>query len=440
MPILEPKTRGGLWSRRQLLAASAGLPTLALASESPPWEGLGGFVDTHASNFTISNATVLDHHGRILEGAGVRVERARIVEVGGQVSGGIDFGGDWLVPGFTDASSRLGLAEIGAEKSTVDQSDKPAVTPDARAVDGYNPLSAPIAVTRVAGITHSVVCPTMGRLVPGQAALIRTAGRTLEEAVLRSPVALCVSMARPTEGDQAPSTRIGTSRMLRELIHNAPEPRPLEVEGPRWRQAKASSKSSDDLSPADTLLQQVRERRLKVLVHADRADDIERALAWIDESKIDGVLLGCAEGWMVADLIADAALPVVLGPLMVQPDSFAHPHARYDNAAILHRAGVQIALGSRSNHTSRDLRTDTGVLVAHGLPWEAAIEALTVGAANAYSIPSLGRMEAGGRASFFRCSGDPLQPRSRVKAVWIGGRVCSMKTRQSELYERFKEL
>ena len=89
---------------------------------------------------------------------------------------------------------------------------------------------------------------------------------------------------------------------------------------------------------------------------------------------------------------------------------------------------------------SRDLRTDTGVLVAHGLPWEAAIEALTVGAANAYSISSLGRMEAGGRASFFRCTGDPLQPRSRVKAVWIGGRSCSLKTRQSELYERFKEL
>ena len=125
---------------------------------------------------------------------------------------------------------------------------------------------------------------------------------------------------------------------------------------------------------------------------------------------------------------------------MVQPDSFAHPHARYDNAAILHKAGVPLAFGSRSNHSARGLRTEAGVLVAHGLPWEAAIEALTVGAANAYSIPRLGRMEPGGRASFFRCTGDPLQPRSQVKAVWIGGRACSMKTRQSELYERFKDL
>jgi len=80
------------------------------------------------------------------------------------------------------------------------------------------------------------------------------------------------------------------------------------------------------------------------------------------------------------------------------------------------------------------------VLVAHGLPWEAAIEALAVGAANAFGIPGLGRMEPGGRASFFRSTGDPLQPRSRVTSVWIGGRACSMETRQSELYERFKTL
>ncbi len=427
------------WSRRSLLAACAGLPALARSAESPAWSGIGGFVDAAPSNFTLSNATIVDHHGNLLKGAGVRVEGARIVEVGPQVKGGTDLGGDWLVPGFTDASSRLGLAEIGAEKSTVDESDKPTVTPDARAVDGYNPLAASVAVTRVSGITHSVVCPTLERLVPGQAALVRTAGRTLDEAVLRSPVALCVSMARPTGGEGGANSRIGVNRILRELMADAPEPRPLEVRSSR-RGGSKHTPAASELSPADKVLRQVKERRLKVLVHADRADDIERALAWLEESELDGILLGCAEGWMVADLLADAAWPVVLGPLMVQPDSFAHPHARYDNAAQLHRAGIQLALGSRANHFSRGLRTDAGVLVAHGLPWEAAIAALTVGAANAYGIPGLGRMESGGRASFFRCTGDPLQPRSRVEAVWIGGRACSLRTRQSELFERFKDL
>jgi len=439
MRIPETFPSADRWSRRSLLAACAGLPALSWSAEAPTWSGFGGFVDAAPTDFTLSNATIVDHRGRLLEGAGVRVEGARIVEVGPQVKGGQDLGGDWLVPGFTDASSRLGLAEIGAEKSTVDQDDKPAITPDARAVDGYNPLAAAIAVTRVSGITHSVVCPTMERLVPGQAALVRTAGRTLDEAVLRSPIALCVSMARPTAGEGGATSRIGVGRLLRELMEGAPEPRQLAARSPRWRRS-TNPPAAEELSPAETVLREVKERRLKVLVHADRADDIERALAWLDESDLDGVLLGCAEGWMVADLLADAAWPVVLGPLMVQPDSFAHPHARYDNAAQLHGAGVQLALGSRGNHFARGLRTDAGVLVAHGLPWEAAIEALTVGAANAYGIPGLGRMEPGGRASFFRCTGDPLQPRSRVEAVWIGGRACSLRTRQSELYERFKEL
>jgi imidazolonepropionase-like amidohydrolase len=179
---------------------------------------------------------------------------------------------------------------------------------------------------------------------------------------------------------------------------------------------------------------------MKVMVAVERADDIERALDWLHASELDGVLVGCSEGWMVADLLADAALPVVLGPLMVQPDSFNHPHARYDNAAILHAAGVPLAFGSRSNHSARNLRTDAGVLVAHGLPREAAIQALTVGAAEAFSIPGLGRMGVGGRASFFRASGDPLQPRTRIKDVWIGGRRTSMRNRQTELYERFRTL
>ncbi|MBO85525.1 MAG: hypothetical protein CL927_09210 [Deltaproteobacteria bacterium] len=401
--------------------------------------GLGGYISDQPHDFTLSNATVLDHSGRLQKGVGVRVESGVVVEIGAAVRGGTDLGGDWLVPGFTDGCSHLGLFEIGAESSTRDDQDKPAITPDARASDGYNPLSAPVAVTRMAGITHSVVCPTMSRLVAGQAALVRTAGHTLQAAVVREPVALCVSMGRDgLGGDGAPSTRIGVGRALREWMAQAPEPRSDEPRGRRGRQAPSDDDS--ELSPADRITRSLRERRLKVLVTVERADDIERALDWLVSTKLDGVLVGCAEGWMVADLLADAGLPVVVGPLMVQPDSFDHPHARYDNAAVLHAAGVPIAFGSRMNHMARGLRTDAGVLVAHGLPWEAAIRALTTGAAEALSIPGLGRLEPGSSASFFRATGDPLQPRTRVASVWIDGRETAMRSRQTELYERFRTL
>jgi len=417
--------------------AVAPAAAMAADAESPvPWEGIGGFVDPVPQALTLSNATVIDHHGRIREGMGIRVEGGRIVELASQLQGGVDVGGDWIVPGFTDACSHLGLFEVGAESGSRDDSDTGSITPDARAWDGYNPLSAPVPVARVEGITHTILCPSLGRLVSGQAALVRTAGRTVEEAVLRGPVALCVSMGRGgLGGDGAPSSRIGVGRALRAWMDEAPEPRQLPKRG-----AREASPADDSLSPADRVVQSVRERRMKVMVSVNRADDIERALGWLADAELDGVLVGCAEGWMVADLLAESAVPVVLGPLMVQPSSFNHPGARYDNAAILHERGVPLAFSSRANHHARGLRADAGVLVAHGLPWEAAIRALTVGGAEAFSIPGLGRMEQGGRASFFRATGDPLQPRTRIKEVWIGGRRTSMKTRQSELYERFKTL
>ncbi len=430
----------GHWSRRGFLGMAAALPLAGRAGGAPPpTAGMGGFVDPRPLDFILSNATVLDHQGRVLEGVGVRVEGQTIVEIGPGVSGGTDVGGDWIVPGFTDACSHLGLFEIGAESDTRDDSDKPAITPDARAWDGYNPLAAAVAVTRVAGITHSILCPSPGRLVSGQAALIRTAGLTLEDTVLRKNVAVCVSMGRAgLGGEGAPDSRMGVGRMLRQWIEDAPEPRPLQARGVGSSRGRADNMA--ELSAADRITRSLRERRMKVMVAVERADDIERALDWLEASALDGVLVGCSEGWMVANLLANAAVPVVVGPLMVQPDSFNHPHARYDNAAILHAAGVPLALGTRKNHAARDLRTDAGILVAHGLPWAAAIQALTVGAAEMFSIPGLGRMGAGGRASFFRASGDPLQPRTRIKDVWIGGRRTTMRNRQTDLYEQFRTL
>ena len=55
----------------------------------------------------------------------------------------------------------------------------------------------------------------------------------------------------------------------------------------------------------------------------------------------------------------------------MQPSSFEHLHARYDNAKILYDAGVQFAFRSASNHDARRLPSEVAVAVAHGLPFEA---------------------------------------------------------------------
>ena len=423
------------------LAAPSLAPSLSWAGELDP-AVFTGFLDDPKPSFTLSGATLLTHDGRVIQGAGLRVERGRIAELGPQVSGGLDLGGDWLMPGIVDAGCTLGLFEIGAEPATKDVADQPSVAPGARAVDGFHPRSMTLPVARVEGITHALIHPQLRGLVPGRAALIRTAGGTLQSSVRRESVGLVVCFGKAgTGGKNGVDSRIGVARALRELIEAAPEPRPLQGRGPAtgtWRENSAKKKAPE--TEKDRVLQHVRERRLKVLAAADRADDIERALEWLEEHKLDGVILGGAEAWMVADRIADAGVGVLLGPVTVQPDSFERLHARYENAALLYEAGVPIAFRSGGNHFARQLRIHAGIATAHGLPHEAAVYALTAGAGELLGIPGLGRMEPGAAATFFRATGDPLQPRSRVQQVWMAGRRTRMETRQTRLRDQFEAL
>ena len=78
--------------------------------------------------------------------------------------------------------------------------------------------------------------------------------------------------------------------------------------------------------------------------------------------------------------------------------------------------------------------------MAHGLSWEAAILALTVNPMDIFGQPHLGRLAVGAEATFFIVDGDPLQPRHRVHDVLIRGERTDMQTRQTKLYDAFKEL
>jgi imidazolonepropionase-like amidohydrolase len=88
----------------------------------------------------------------------------------------------------------------------------------------------------------------------------------------------------------------------------------------------------------------------------------------------------------------------------------------------------------------RELPTEAEVAVAYGLPYAAAIAAAC--GHNAASVWGLdiGRIEVGAGATFAVADGDPLQPRTRIRRTWIGGRECTTRSRQTALFERFRAL
>lgn len=421
-------------NRRDLLrrAAIAGVGALvrpAFADE--PW-GV-------APGQTWSNARILTGLPGDAEAelrGGIRVEGGKIVAIGPDVTGGVDLAGATLWPGTWETGTTAGLADIDLEASTKDDVETlDAFQPQVRAVDGFNPQSEVLPVLRARGVMGALVVPG-GGVVSGQAAWMRTTGATLADATVLAPAGLVVNLGKAGASDKGPTSRLGVLARLRDVLDANPDPAPA---APAGKKKQAPAEPPKPPTRAEALWHDLRGRRLKALFFADRASDIELALDLASEYALDAVILGAAEGWMVARQLADAGCGVVLGPITVQSDSWAHPHARYDNAALLHAAGVTLGIRIGDAHRTYDLTTEAGIAVAWGLPYSVAIAAITGNAPGLFGLQQ-GTLRVGGEASFVVSDGDPLEPRSSVKQVVVQGVDQPLVSHQSELYDRFKVL
>jgi hypothetical protein len=331
--------------------------------------------------------------------------------------------------GLFDAASRVGLAELGQDDVSKDGSggDGP-VSAGARLIDGFDPNAAAVEVTRVDGVTMAALAPS-GGLLSGQGAVVELGGPRGAHAVLA---------ANGQYGNVSPEdTRLGgtphrarTFQVLRELFalgRQAPLP-------------------ADRLPFSMGLLDQQAVRGLasgKVgwRVAAHRASDILATLALAREQRVPLTLLGAEEGWMVASQIAAAKVPVVLFPFADLPESLEARGARLDNAALLAKAGVRVAIGTFTATDGRDLRQAAGVAVANGLPWAKAWRAVTAEPAAIFGLGArYGDVAPGKAANLVVWGGDPFEPATEVKAVVIGGQPVSLDSRQDFLARKYRHL
>jgi len=395
-------------------AAIVGAAALARrpAFADEPWGG--------GAAQTWSNARILTGvsagSGRTELRGGVRVEGGVIVAMGADVTGGTDLGGATVWPGTWETGSTAGLADIDLEASTKDDVETlDAFQPQVRAVDGFNPQSG---------------------VVSGQAAWMRTTGATLADATVMAPAGLVVNLGKAGASDKGPTSRLGVLARLRDVLDANPDP---AAAPPPDKKKHAPVEPPKPPTRAEVLWHDLRGGRLKALFVADRASDIELALDLASEYALDAVIIGAAEGWMVARQLKDSGCGVVLGPVTVQPDSWAHPHARYDNAALLHAAGVTFGIRIGDAHRTYDLTTEAGIAVAWGLPYATAIAAITGNAPGLFGLQQ-GTLRVGGEATFVVSDGDPLEPRSSVKQVLVQGVDQPLVNHQTELYDRFRVL
>jgi imidazolonepropionase-like amidohydrolase len=173
----------------------------------------------------------------------------------------------------------------------------------------------------------------------------------------------------------------------------------------------------------------------------DRAVDIRQVLEFSSRHGLKPVIIGGAQAPQVAELLASAKVPVVLEPLLDLPGTFDQLGATLENAARLQRAGVPILFThfSAGTNQAHKVRQGAGVAVANGLPWDAALAALTSTPADVFGLGAeAGRIAPGSPADLVLWSGDPLEVTTYAEQVWIGGKVQSMRSRQTELRDRYR--
>jgi imidazolonepropionase-like amidohydrolase len=371
----------------------------------------------------------------------VLIQNGRIAAVGRDVAipaGAlrIDARGKQVTPGFFEPQTHVGLTEVGSVQETNDyqlrRNDQVAAAFNVS--DGLNPRSVVIPVTRVAGVTTVVSAPD-GGLVSGQGVVIDLAGSDAETMLVASPVAMYARMG--DEAEQAGGgARAGTTLRLRELLDDARVYARSRAAYERG-QTRAFAASRLDLEA----LQPVLAGRIPLVVQANRASDIRTAIRIAQEYNLRLVVAGAAEGWMVADDLARARVPVIVKVLQNLPESFQQLGERYDNAALLRAAGVQVAITTGDTHNARNLKQEAGNAVAYGLPYAEALRAVTLAPAQIFGVADrYGSLEPGKVANVVVWGGDPLELLTPVEHVFIRGREIPLVSRDTELRDRYLRL
>jgi len=392
-----------------------------------------------AQTIAITGGTVYPVSGPKIENATVLIRDGRIAAVGANVAvpagaTRIDASGKWVTPGLIDGAGQMGLREIGAVQNTNEATLRGnEVAASFNVLEGINPASTLIAVNRMEGITTTLAVPN-GSLIWGQAVLIDLDGATIEAMRVKSPAAMVADLSEAAK-DAGGGSRAGVAQRLRRVLNDAREYATRRADY-RRRQIQDLSASAADLEA----LQPVLRGELPLLVVANRRSDIETALRIAQEYKLRLILAGAAEGWMIPDEIAAAGVPVLVEPMDNIP-SFDALGIRYENAPLLAKGGVKVALMETTTENTRDLRQQAGNAVASGMTWDQALRAVTLTPAEILGVADrYGSLEAGKVANVVVWTGDPFDFSTGIEHVYIRGREIPLRSRQTELLERYKTL
>ncbi len=382
---------------------------------------------------------------RILTAAGAPIEHGVLVVRGGKIVAVgpddqvpipdravvRDLAGKTIIPGLVDTHSHIGIYPRPAVPAHQDGNETTGpVQSGVRALDSIYPDDPGIRMAVAGGVTTANIMPGSANVIGGQTLYVKLRGRTVEAMRIRTMKTLGgLKMANgenPKNYGQrklAPSTRMKVAALQREQFARA---RAYQRQWAAYRRDAAAGKQA---TPPDTDLSleplvEVLERKRTVHFHTHRADDLMTALRIAEEFGFEIVLQHATEGYRIAGELARRKVPVSLTLVDSPGGKLEVVGLLEENAAILERAGVKVAINTDDFITESRFILRTGAIaVRGGMSEAAALRALTLhGAQMLHLDDRVGSLEKGKNADFVVLSGRPFSVYTHVLETYIEGR------------------
>ena len=363
----------------------------------------------------------------------VAIENGKIVAVGQSLSYSDaevrDVTGMTVMPGIVDPHCHIGMWEdaMGFEGADGNECTNP-ITPELRAIDAINPYDRCFEEAVAGGVTTCVTGPGSANVIGGQFVAIKTHGDSVEDMVLRFPVAVKAAFGenpkRVYNGkNQTPSTRMATAALMRKALVEAQE------YNEKLERGKADPEKMPERNLGKEILARVIRRELPMKIHAHRADDILTAIRICREFKLRYTLDHCTEGYLITDKLKEAldedCEGIIVGPLLTDRSKIELKNLSFKAPKVLEQAGIEYAMMTDHPVTPEQyLPLCTAIAVREGASEEGALKAITINAAKITGIADrVGSIEVGKDADIAVFSGHPFDFRSRCVLTLVNGKV-----------------
>lgn len=380
----------------------------------------------------LKNGNVMTMAGPAFVGD-VAIENGKIVAVGQSLSYSDaevrDVTGMTVMPGIVDPHCHIGMWEdaMGFEGADGNECTNP-ITPELRAIDAINPYDRCFEEAAAGGVTTCVTGPGSANVIGGQFVAIKTHGDSVEDMVLRFPVAVKAAFGenpkRVYDGkNQTPSTRMATAALMRKALIEAQE------YNEKLEKGKADPEKMPERNLGKEILARVIRRELPMKIHAHRADDILTAIRICREFKLRYTLDHCTEGYLITDKLKEAlgedCEGIIVGPLLTDRSKIELKNLSFKAPKVLEQAGIEYAMMTDHPVTPEQyLPICTAVAVREGASEEGALKAITINAAKITGIADrVGSIEVGKDADIAVFSGHPFDFRSRCVLTLVNGKV-----------------